>query len=194
MIHLLVNKLPSNKNNDIEWKNMGDVLYNKYSQLCVKIPKYNVVNDIVKHEPIPVTEVPSEVPCDLLCDVVCEVPSEVPHVPVKQPICKIFKDKPKKDNKTIIKPLEIILSESLTFDNSSDNIKQKLIEFISKKEFSKVFGMTKSADIMSGIVNNRWNKSTALFISFLFNKSVNYNGSNVLYNSEKNNDVIMTTI
>ena len=40
---------------------------------------------------------------------------------------------------------------------------------------------------MSGIVNNRWNKATALFISFLFDKEVYYNDNIVIYNKEKNN-------
>ena len=39
---------------------------------------------------------------------------------------------------------------------------------------------------MSGIVNNRWNKSTALFISFLLDKEVYYNDKTILYNKEKN--------
>ena len=39
---------------------------------------------------------------------------------------------------------------------------------------------------MSGIVNNRWNKSTALFISFLLDKEVYYNDKAVIYNKEKN--------
>ena len=43
---------------------------------------------------------------------------------------------------------------------------------------------------MSGIVNNRWNKSTALFISFLFEKGINYN--NTIINYYKNSNVSNT--
>lgn len=57
---------------------------------------------------------------------------------------------------------------------------------ISTEEFSKIFGLTKCAEIMSGIVNNRWNKSTALFISFLLDKEVYYNDKLIIYNKEKN--------
>jgi hypothetical protein len=46
--------------------------------------------------------------------------------------------------------------------------------------------MTKCAEIMSGIVNNRWNKSTVLFISFLLDKEVYYNEKVIIYNKEKN--------
>ena len=43
---------------------------------------------------------------------------------------------------------------------------------------------------MSGIVNNRWNKSTVLFISFLFNKSVEYNDVIVSYKKDEYKDII----
>ena len=87
---------------------------------------------------------------------------------------------------TTIKPLDIIVNETTAFHNSTDYIKESLITFITKDEFSKIFGMTKCAEIMSGIVNNRWNKSTALFISFLLDKEVYYNEKVIVYNKEKN--------
>ena len=89
-----------------------------------------------------------------------------------------------------MKPLEIILNESNTFGDFQENVKDKLINFITQKEFNKVFGITKSSEIMSGIVNNRWNKSTALFISFLFNKSVEYNDAIVSYKKDEYKEVI----
>jgi hypothetical protein len=78
------------------------------------------------------------------------------------------------------------MNETMSFNNSTEYIKEKLIILISKEEFTKIFGLTKCAEIMSGIVNNRWNKSTALFISFLLDKEVYYNNNIVLYNKEKN--------
>jgi len=89
-----------------------------------------------------------------------------------------------------LKPLDIILNESNTFSDFEDNVKDNLIKFITQKEFNKVFGITKSSEIMSGIVNNRWNKSTALFISFLFNKSVKYNDAFISYKKEEYKDII----
>tara|TARA_B110001450_G_scaffold34896_1_gene30379 strand:- start:11 stop:478 length:468 start_codon:yes stop_codon:yes gene_type:complete len=106
-----------------------------------------------------------------------------------------IKVKPKKmQKKTLLKPLDVILKESNTFDDFKDNIKEKLIDFVSKKEFNKVFGITKSSEVMSGIVNNRWNKATALFISFLFSKSIEYNDTIVSYNKDTYNGIIVLTI
>ena len=103
--------------------------------------------------------------------------------------------KPKKiQKKTVLKPLDIILKESNTFDDFKDNVKEKLIDFVSKTEFNKVFGVTKSSEIMSGIVNNRWNKATALFISFLFSKSIEYNEAIVSYNKDTYKGIIVLTI
>jgi hypothetical protein len=94
----------------------------------------------------------------------------------------------KKGNKDKNSPMKIILEESLTYDTYRDDVRDKIIKFISTKEFNKVFGITKSAEIMSGIANDRFNKSTVLFISFLFDKCVIYNDKNIIYN--KNNGVI----
>jgi len=114
--------------------------------------------------------------------------------PIKEPEIELEK-KPvvkakKSQKKALLKPLKIILNESNTFGDFEENIKDKLINFITQKEFNKVFGITKSSEIMSGIVNNRWNKSTALFISFLFNKSVEYNDAIVSYKKDEYKEVI----
>lgn len=94
----------------------------------------------------------------------------------------------KRANKDKNTPMKIIMEESLTYDAYRDDVRDKIIKFISTKEFNKVFGITKSAEIMSGIANDRFNKSTVLFISFLFDKCVIYNDKNIIYN--KNNGVI----
>lgn len=107
-----------------------------------------------------------------------------------EPEKKLIVNEKKSQKKALLKPLEIILNESNTFADFKDNIKDKLIKFITQKEFNKVFGITKSSEIMSGIVNNRWNKSTALFISFLFNKSVQYNDAIVSYKKDEYKEVI----
>ena len=97
--------------------------------------------------------------------------------------------KPRDTKGKKVGPMKIILDESLSYDTFRDDVRDKIINFISSKEFAKVFGMTKSAEIMSGIANDRFNKSTALFISFLFDKCVVYNKNNIIYN--KNNGIIM---
>ena len=123
-------------------------------------------------------------------------PSEIVEEKLKIPIVKKEvveeKQKIKKSTVALIKPIEIILSETCTFNTNTLLVKQNIIDFISKEEFSKVFGMKKSAEIMTGIVNNKWNISTALFISFLFDKEINYNNSKIIYNKEKNTGVILT--
>ena len=113
---------------------------------------------------------------------------EVQEVPVLTKKNESVKDtkSTKSTKSTTIKPLDIIADETTAFHNSTDYIKDALITFITKDEFSKIFGMTKCAEIMSGIVNNRWNKSTALFISFFLDKEVYYNDKVILYNKEKN--------
>ena len=78
---------------------------------------------------------------------------------VKDKVTEKVKEK-KQRNKTdnIIKPLDLILKETATFEDFKDAVKNKLVAFISTTEFNKVFGMTKCSEIMYGIVNNRWNK------------------------------------
>jgi hypothetical protein len=88
------------------------------------------------------------------------------------------------------KPLDVILQETNTFPQAVDKVKDKLIEVLSSNEYTKVFGAKKSAEMMTGIVNNKWNKSTVLFLSFLFDKAVVYNEDIILYNKEKNNGTI----
>ena len=95
--------------------------------------------------------------------------------------------KPAKTAKTI-KPLDVILRETNTLSIDLEHVKNKLIEAVSRPDYVKVFGVKKSAEIISGIVNNRWNKSVALFISFLFDKTVVYNNEQILYNKNNSNN------
>ena len=65
-------------------------------------------------------------------------------------------------------------------------IKQKLIEFITIPEFSKAFGVKKSAEIISALTRNSWNQSMVLFISFLLDATIVYKEKNYIFNKEKN--------
>jgi hypothetical protein len=121
----------------------------------------------------------------------CVVPVEldIANIPVDEMrtvVVDRVNTKKKPINKT--SPMKIILEESLTYDTYRDDVRDKIIKLISTKEFNKVFGITKSAEIMSGIANDRFNKSTVLFLSFLFDKCVIYNNKNIIYN--KNNGII----
>ena len=70
------------------------------------------------------------------------------------------------------------------------DIKSKLIEFISVPEFSKVFGLKKSSEIMTALSKDSWNQSMSLFISFLLDKNIIYKEKSYVYN-KNNNDAII---
>jgi hypothetical protein len=166
MIDVLYSKLKAC--NDVslaEWKDIEPHIYSKHSQTAVKA--------VAK-----TTQAAAQVPLNNL------VSKVIPEAVAAVVAAKLVKKKPVKD--TGVKPLDIIMTETISLNNSTEHIKDALISLISKEEFSKVFGLTKCAEIMSGVVNNRWNKSTALFISFLLDKEVYYNEKISLYNKEKN--------
>jgi len=165
MINLLYDKISNANDDDLLWKANNNEAYNKFSQHI----------EYKELPPIP------------------NIETKTTSSTSSTSLTKIDKSN-KSQKKALMKPLEIILKESNTFVDFQENIKDKLIEFITKNEFNKVFGITKSSEIMSGIVNNRWNKSTVLFISFLFNKSVEYNNSIVSYKKDEYKETIYLTI
>jgi hypothetical protein len=204
MIDILYNKLKISDTSDAEWKDVNPELFKKHSQYSLQ-SLHNVIEPIKKV----VNELPEITKVTKVPEVtkVTEV-TEVPEVPLSQPQksspilaknnrkeTKDTKDtKDTKETKDMVnKPLNIIISETTSFNNSTEYIKEALITMISKDEFTKVFGQTKCAEIMSGVVNNRWNKSTALFISFLLDKEVYYNDKVIIYNKEKNKGRITIT-
>jgi hypothetical protein len=67
-----------------------------------------------------------------------------------------------------------------------NEIRQKLIDFVTEPEFSKAFGTKKSGEIVSSIVRDSWNQSIALFISFLLDANIIYKDKSYLYNKDKN--------
>ena len=179
MIDILYNKLGDIPDISMsEWDNVDPTIFIKHSQHSQKVSNEQKKVNIKESAPIIVKK-------GDIVSIVEDTKSEC--VIVQQSanhIQQLSKKKTSKD--TTIKPLGIIINETMSFNNSTEYIKEKLITLISKEEFTKVFGLTKCAEIMSGIVNNRWNKSTALFISFLLDKEVYYNENIVLYNKEKN--------
>lgn len=215
MINILTNKLPASKDRDIIWKNDKPEIYERFSQsICQK----QETSKETSYAPVPVlapikapTPTPAPAPANIpkVLNVIHVPANRLPAILVNSPtpsvaiqdIPRVADAKPlpivnkatkagtqKKGNKDKNSPMKIILEESLTYDTYRDDVRDKIIKFISTKEFNKVFGITKSAEIMSGIANDRFNKSTVLFISFLFDKCVIYNDKNIIYN--KNNGVI----
>ena len=91
-------------------------------------------------------------------------------------------DNKKKNKSKIESPLDLIIRLTEVNKIMKNDIKEKLIDFISLPEFSKAFGMKKSSEIMNGLTKDSWNQSTSLFISFLLDKNV--------INKDKINQVI----
>jgi len=206
MINVLANKLPSlSDRKNLIWKNSDEHLYKKFSQYDKPIstlPNFKNAHKLSEISEISndVHSIPSEhtVPTD--------IPriNKIPKVLKVSPI-KIINDNPNnvevftvptmakqlnpiKETKKNVKkpnPIDTILAESLTCDIYKSDVKEKLIALITSNEFSKVFGITKSSEIMSGIVNERVNKSIAIFISFLFDKCVIYNDKEFIFNKNK---------
>jgi hypothetical protein len=198
MIDILYNKLKVSDISDAEWKDVNPELFKKHSQYSLQ-SLHNVIEPIKKvvNELPEITKV-AEVTKVTEVTKVAEVPLSQPQK--SSPILAKNNRKDTKDTKDtketkdmVNKPLNIIISETTSFNNSTEYIKEALITMISKDEFTKVFGQTKCAEIMSGVVNNRWNKSTALFISFLLDKEVYYNDKVIIYNKEKNKGRITIT-
>lgn len=95
--------------------------------------------------------------------------------------------KPKKSNKRD-SPMTIVVKMTDNIEINSEYMRNKLIQFISQKEFQKFFGVKKTAEVMKGLTENKWNKSVALFMSFMFDISFIYLNKPVKYNSEKEYD------
>ena len=192
MIDILYNKLKISDVSDAEWKDVNPEIFKKHSQYSLQ-SLHNVIEPIKKV----VNELPEVTKVAEVAEV-AEV-TKVTEVPLSQPqksspiLAKNNRKDTKETKDMINKPLNIIISETTSFNNSTEYIKEALITMISKDEFTKVFGQTKCAEIMSGVVNNRWNKSTALFISFLLDKEVYYNDKVIIYNKEKNKGRITIT-
>ena len=88
-------------------------------------------------------------------------------------------------------PLNIIINQTFTANVMRNEVKQKLIDFITEPEFSKAFGAKKAGEIVSAIMRDSWNQSTALFLSFLLDANVIYKDKSYLYNKDKNKMEIM---
>lgn len=124
-----------------------------------------------------------------------QLPQEIPQLPAiitppsqepQQPSLKMTVAKSKKDT-----PLELIIKYTACSDKMKQEIKQKLIELITIPEFSKAFGVKKSAEIVSAITRDAWNQSIALFVSFLLDSSVVYKEKSYLFNKDKNTKEII---
>jgi len=87
-------------------------------------------------------------------------------------------------------PIDLIMRLTATDRNMKQDIRNKLIDFISIPEFTKVFGMKKTGEIMTALSKDSWNQSISLFISFLLDKNIIYKDKSYIYNKEKENQTI----
>jgi len=116
------------------------------------------------------------------------IPQE-PQLPaiITPPILKSSSMKMKKHTT----PLELIIKYTDSSDKMKQEMKQKIIELITLPEFSKAFGVKKSAEIISAITRDSWNQSIALFVSFLLDSNVVYKEKSYLFNKDKNTKEII---
>lgn len=114
----------------------------------------------------------------------------------KQELKQEPKQEPKQETKQETKrnklesPIDLIMRLTYIDKLMKQDIKLKLIEFISVPEFSKVFGLKKSSEIMTALSKDSWNQSISLFISFLLDKHIIYKDKSYIYN-KNNNDAII---
>jgi len=173
----ILNELPDEhqtKETILIFKDKIDI-YNKFNQISSVIPSKSpkeVFKEVLK-------EVPKETPKEVFKEVLKEVPKETP-----KEVLKSFKGNILKDLKQT--PLDIIIRHTSTAIIFKNEIKEKLIEFITFPEFAKAFGVKKSAEIISALTRDSWNQSMALFISFLFDANVIYKDKSYLFNKNKN--------
>jgi hypothetical protein len=157
---IILDKIPNEyENNKTLWVYEDNLsIFEKYNQFNKEIIKEPIIKEPIIKEPI-----------------------------IKEPIIKepIIKKENKKD---IVKqtPINLIINQTFTADVMKNEVRQKIIDFVTEPEFSKAFGTKKSGEIVSALLRDSWNQSTALFISFLLDANIIYKDKSYLYNKEKN--------
>lgn len=107
---------------------------------------------------------------------------------IKEEIKTNNKDKKIIKSKKIL-PLNLICSYSNLIDteNNIKQVKEKLTNIITNQNYIKVFGRKVSAEILKNLVENKWNKSLVIFVSFLFDIKIIYLKKEILFNKELEN-------
>ena len=173
---LLEKHLPKYDNNEKNWIYSENLyLYNKYTQAFDIKPvlKQYDIKPVLKQDDIKPVLKQDDIKPVLKQDDIKPVLKQDDIKPVlKQDDIKLINlinIKPKLDKKNKKNPYDIIIEMTENNNIYIDYIKTELNNFISTKDFQKVFGIKKTSEIMSGLTNNKWNKSLVLFLSFLFN-------------------------
>jgi len=173
-----MNTLPDNHiSNETLWIYKDNIeIFNKYNQqVNHTIKKEEIKKDEIKKDEIKKVEIKKE---EIKKD-------EIKKEEIKKEEIKKEEIKKEKTAKKMESPIDLILRLTLVDKIMKQDIKDKLIEFISVPEFSKVFGMKKTSEIMTAISKESWNQSISLFISFLLNKNIIYKDKSYIYNKDK---------
>ena len=168
----IMNTLPDNYiSNETLWIYKENIeVFNKYNQQVIQNPI-----KIIK----PIQQPPSKKE---------EEPSSKKE---EEPSPKKEEELSSKNKKSKIEsPLDLIIRFTYVDKIMKQDIKTKLIEFISEPEFSKVFGMKKSSEIMTALTKDSWNQSISLFISFFLNKHIIYKEKSYSYYKNKEEPII----
>jgi hypothetical protein len=116
---------------------------------------------------------------------VIQIINEVKQKPLD--VLEVLKETTKKpEQKQKKSPLELIINHTSTTFMMKNEVKQKLIDLITIPEFSKAFGVKRSAEIISAITRDSWNQSMALFISFMLDANIIYKEKSYIFNKDKN--------
>ena len=176
----IMDTLPDNHiSNETLWIYKDNIeIFNKYNQQVIH--KISDVKSDIK------SEIKSEIKSDFKFDVKSDVKSDF-KFDVKSDVKFDVKSDVKREMKKqkIESPIDLIIRLTLVDKLMKQDIKEKLIEFISLPEFSKVFGMKKTSEIMTALSKESWNQSISLFISFLLDKHIIYKEKSYIYNKEK---------
>jgi|688.fasta_scaffold00741_49 hypothetical protein len=143
---------------------------------------------------IPLFEKYNQFKKEVVIEPIKPIKKEVVNEPIKkevvnEPIKPIKKEVVNESIKQ--SPINLIINKTFTANVMKNEVRQKIIDFITEPEFSKAFGSKKSSEIVSAILRDSWNQSTALFISFLLDANVIYKDKSYLYNKDKNKFEIM---
>ena len=182
---------------EIYWKHKDEKIYNKfvqYNKENIQTDKRDVQLDkqAVQLDKRDVQLDKRDVQLDKRDVQLDKRDCEIDKTKTKIDCKKDVKKDTKKEKK--IKPLTFICNNLYIIEDDTNiqYIKNKLVDRISNKNYIKVFGVKKSSEIMSAIINNRWNMSLVLFLSFLFDKKIFYDKKEILFNKELTNIQILT--
>jgi len=186
---IILNKIPDNyENNDTLWIYKDNIpIFNQYNQINQIKNEENIMNNNnINEENIKKDN---------------KINEEI--IKKDNKINEIIKNKID-ENKGIIRrennrgrkeinqytPINLIINQTFTANVMKNEVKQRLIDFVSEPEFTKAFGAKKAGEIMNALIRDSWNQSIALFISFLLDANLIYKEKSYIYNKEKNKQEI----